>query len=192
MADYSTTAAQISILFLGDCWAQCQLHASIRYVVVTLKHEIAGFCGGGVDWPGGILLDGRFLYNHWVYSNSVCWRLLGLSVATQRYKVRLYRMKTQEVSFFCGGNLRLYPGGILLDGWFLHNHRAYYSSVCWRLLGSSLATQRYKVRPHRMKTQEVADLDGGSTLAEFYAMADYSTTAGCIPILFSGDCWTRR
>ena len=79
-------------------------------------HEIAVFCGGGLDWPGGILLDGRFLHNHWVYSNSVSWRLLSSSVATQRYKVRLYRMKTQEVTVFCGGSLRLYPGGILLDG----------------------------------------------------------------------------
>ena len=79
-------------------------------------HEIAVFCGGGLDWPGGILLDGRFLHNHWVYSNSVSWRLLSSSVATQRYKVRLYRMKTQEVTVLCGGSLRLYPGRILLDG----------------------------------------------------------------------------
>ena len=43
-----------------------------------------------------------------------------------------------------------------------------------------------------MKTQEVADLDGGSTQAEFYSMADSSTTAGFIPILFSGGCWARR
>ena len=79
-------------------------------------HEIAVFCGRGLDWPGGTLLDGRFLNNHCVYSNSVCWMLLGSSLATQRYKVRLYRMKTPEVTVFCGGSLRLYPGGILLDG----------------------------------------------------------------------------
>ena len=42
-----------------------------------------------------------------------------------------------------------------------------------------------------MKTQDVADLDGGSTLAEFYSMADYSTTAGVNPILFAGGCWAR-
>ena len=68
--------------------------------------EIAVFCGGGLDWPGGILLDGRFLHNHCVYSTSVSWRLLSSSVATQRYKVRLYRMKTQEVTVFCEGSLR--------------------------------------------------------------------------------------
>ena len=43
-----------------------------------------------------------------------------------------------------------------------------------------------------MKTQEVADLSGGSTLAEFYSMADSSTTAGCIPILFPAGGWAPR
>jgi len=43
-----------------------------------------------------------------------------------------------------------------------------------------------------MKAQEVADLDEGSTLAEFYSMADSSTTAGCIPILFLGGFWAHR
>ena len=32
MADSSTTAARISILFLGGCWARRQLHGGIRYV----------------------------------------------------------------------------------------------------------------------------------------------------------------
>ena len=54
------------------------------------------------------------------------------------------------------------------------------------------ASRRYKVHPSRMKTQEVADLCGGSTLAEFYSMADSSTTIRGIPILFAGGCWARR
>ena len=40
----------------------------------------------------------------------------------------------------------------------------YSESVCLRLLGSSLATQRYKVSLYRMKTQEVVDLYGDSTV----------------------------
>jgi len=36
-ADYSTTAARISMLFAGDCWARCQLPNSIRYVSVASK-----------------------------------------------------------------------------------------------------------------------------------------------------------
>ena len=39
-----------------------------------------------------------------------------------------------------------------------------------------------------MKAQEAADLYGGNTLAEVYSIADSSTTAGCIPILFPGGC----
>ena len=35
MADYSTTVTGISILIPGGFWAQCQLHAGIRYVPVT-------------------------------------------------------------------------------------------------------------------------------------------------------------
>ena len=40
-----------------------------------------------------------------------------------------------------------------------------------------------------MKTQEVADLSGGSTLAEFYSMADSSTTVAGILIRIAGGCW---
>ena len=51
------------------------------------------------------------------------------------------------------------------------------------------ASRRYKVRPYRMKTQEVADLSEGSTLAEFYSMADSSTTVADISIPIAGGCW---
>ena len=50
------------------------------------------------------------------------------------------------------------------------------------------SSRRYKVHLYRMKAQEVADLSGGSTLAEFYSMADSSTTISGIPILFAGGC----
>ena len=51
------------------------------------------------------------------------------------------------------------------------------------------ASHRYKVRPYRMETQEVADLSGGSTVAEFYSIADSSTTVAGIPIWIAGGCW---
>ena len=51
------------------------------------------------------------------------------------------------------------------------------------------ASRRYKVRPYRMKTHEVVVFRGGSTLAEFYSMADSSTTVIGIPILIAGGCW---
>ena len=51
------------------------------------------------------------------------------------------------------------------------------------------ASRRHKVRPYHMKTKEVADLSRGSTLAEFYSIADSSTTVAGIPIRIAGGCW---
>ena len=172
------------------------ISASQRYKVRVRRiktHEIAVFCGRSLNVnPGGILLDSRFLHNHFTDSNSDCRRLLGLISASQRYKVRPNPMKTQEVTVLCEGSLRYYPGGILLDGRFLHNRCTDSNSDCGRLLGSVSASQRYKVRLCRMKTQEVAVQSGGSTLAEFYLMADSSTTAARILILFSRGCWAQQ
>ena len=106
--------------------------------------------------------------------------------------VRVCRIKTYEIAVFCGGGVNVNPGGILLDGRFLHNHFTESSSDCGRLLGLISALQRYKVRLSRIQTQEVAVQSGGSTLAEFYLMADSSTTARRILILFPGGCWAQR
>ena len=54
------------------------------------------------------------------------------------------------------------------------------------------ASRRYKVGPYRMKTHEVVVFCGGSTLAEFYSIADSSTTLTGIPILIAGGCWASR
>ena len=52
-------------------------------------------------------------------------------------------------------------GEILLDSRFLHNHCRYSNSDCGRLLGSTSASRRYKVRLCRIKTQDFAGLSGG-------------------------------
>ena len=62
----------------------------------------------------------------------------------------------------------------------------------WRLLGSSPATKRYNIGPNASKTHEVIVYHGCGTLAEFYSMADSSTTAMCILIPFHEGCWTRH
>ena len=41
MADFSTTVIGIPILIAGGCWAQCTLHAGIRYVLVASKLRIS-------------------------------------------------------------------------------------------------------------------------------------------------------
>ena len=52
-----------------------------------------------------------------------------------------------------------------------------------------LAPPRDEKWPYRMKTHEVVVFCGGSTLAEFYSMADSSTAFIPIPIPIAGGCW---
>ena len=80
--------------------------------------------------------------------------------ATRRYKVRLCGIRAPEIAGV-EGVLVTKAGGILLDGRLLHNRFGYRDSVCWRLLGSTPATRRYKVRPCRIKTQDIAVYCGG-------------------------------
>ena len=54
------------------------------------------------------------------------------------------------------------------------------------------ASRRYRVHPYAIKTHEVVVFCGGSTLAEFYSIADSSTTTPRIPILYPGGCWAQR
>jgi len=57
-------------------------------------HELAVFCRGCIRYQASdILLDGRLLNDHWRESDSLCRRLLGLTPASQRYKVRLCHIK---------------------------------------------------------------------------------------------------
>jgi len=118
---------------------------------VTVLNEVLAI-------PG---LDGGFLPNRRADSGCDCRRLLGPTPATQRYKVRLYRIETEEIAVFCGGGIRSQAGDILLDGGLLHNRWTDLDPVCGRLLGSMPAIQRYKVRLCRMGTQEFAVFCGG-------------------------------
>ena len=54
------------------------------------------------------------------------------------------------------------------------------------------ASRWYKVHPYAIKTHEVVVFCEDSTLAEFYSMADSSTTVIGIPIRIAGGCWARR
>jgi len=120
--------------------------------------EIAVFCGEDLYCsPGDLLLDGRLLYNRWADLDSVCGRLLGLTPAIQRYKIRLCRIETQEFAVFCGEDFYCSPGDLLLDGRLLYNRRTDLDSVCGRLLRLTPATRRYKVRLCRIKTHESAN-----------------------------------
>ena len=106
--------------------------------------------------------------------------------ASRRYKVRPYRIKTQEVADLCGGSTLAEFYSMADSSTTVRGIPIPIAGGCWA--GCQLhAGVRYV--PYRMKTQEVADLSGGSTLAEFYLMADSSTTVTGIPILIVGGCW---
>jgi len=125
-------------------------------------HEIAVFCAGCIRYQAGdILLDGRYLHNRGTDFDSVCGRLLGLTPAFQQYKVRLCQIRTQEIAVFCGEDLYSSTGDILLDGRLLHNRWTDFAALCGRLLDSTPATRRYKVRLCRIKAQEITDSCGG-------------------------------
>jgi len=62
------------------------------------------------------------------------------------------------------GGLYSNPGGMLLDGRLLHDYLTDFNSVCGRLLGSTPATRRYKVRLCGIKTQKFAVFGGGGVV----------------------------
>jgi len=79
-----------------------------------------------------------------------------------------------------------------LDGRFLHNHCSDPGSDCGRLLGSTPATQRYKVHPSATFIHDVTGLNGVGCCQSQNSMEDSSTTAGPILDLIAGECWARR
>jgi len=124
--------------------------------------EIAVFCGEDLySSHGDILLDGRLLHNRWADLDALCGWLLALTPASQRYRVRLCRIRTQEIAVFCGEDLYSRHGDILLDGKLLHNRWTDFDAICGGLLGSMSASQRCKVRLCRIKTQHIAVFCGG-------------------------------
>ena len=138
IADSSTTTAPILNLVAGDCWARCQLRSGIKDVSVAskLRKSLTFVRVVFIDTLAIQELDGRFLHNHFSDPESDCGRSLGSTPATQWYKVRPCRIKTQEIAVFCGGCIRYHAGDILLDGRYLHNRLTDFDALCGRLLGS--------------------------------------------------------
>jgi len=112
-------------------------------------------------YPGDLLLDGGLLHNRWTDFDSVCEGLLGSTPASKRYKVRPCHIEAHEIAVFCAGCIRYQAGDILLDGRLLHNRWTDFAALCRRLLDSTPATRRYKVRLRRINAQEIADSCGG-------------------------------
>jgi len=135
----------------------------VRLCRITTQ-EITVFCEEDFySCPGDILLDGRLLHNRWTDLDNLCGRLLGLMSASQRYKVHLCCIETQEFAVSCGGChcIRSQASDILLNGRLLHNRSTDLDTLCRRLLGLTPASQPYKVRLCCMKAHEFAVFCGG-------------------------------
>ena len=83
--------------------------------------------------------------------------------------------------------MELIPWWISLNGRFLHNGGMDSNSVCRRLLGSSLATQQYKVCPYAINTDGVIGLAISRTRWQITPQP-----LGVFQFCFPGGCWARR
>ena len=158
MADSSTTSALILNLIAGDCWARRELRSGIKNVSVAsrFRKSLTLVRVVFIDTLAIPELDGRSLHNHCSNPESDCRRLLGLTPATQWYKIRSSRIKTHEIAVFCAECIRYQAGDILLDSRYLHNQLTDFDSIFRRLLGLTPALQRYKVHLCRIKTHKFA------------------------------------
>jgi len=112
MADSSTTTAPILDLIAGGCWARRQLRGGIKNVFVAskLRKSVTFMRVVFIDTLAISELNGRFLHNHCSDPGSDCGGLLGSTPATQRYKGRLCRIRTQEIADPYESCLYRYPG----------------------------------------------------------------------------------
>jgi len=197
IAHSSRTTAPILNLIAGGCWARRQLRSGIKGVSVAskLRRSLTLVSVVFIDTLALPELDVRFRHSHCSNPESDCGRSLDSTPATQQYKGRLCRIRSQEIADPCESCLDRYPGDLSLDAGLLHNRGTDLESVCEELLGSTPASQRYKARPCHIKAYEIAVFCAGCIryqAAIFYSMADYSTAAGRILLPFAGGCWTRR
>jgi len=114
-------------------------------------------------------LNGGFLYNRRADFGSVTWASSGSTPATRRYKVRLYRINTHEVTIYSAGCLGKAEGVVLpipeLNVRFLHNRLSDSRSEDRMSLDPAPATRRYKERHCRINTHEIAIYSGGGSWA---------------------------
>jgi len=106
--------------------------------------ESTVFCGRYIrsHWQGGdILLDGRLLHNRLTGFDALCGRLLGLMPASQRYIVRLCRIRTQDIALLCGGCIKYQASDLLLNSRILHDRGTDSDALCGRLLAMTQASQ---------------------------------------------------
>ena len=113
IADSSTTNRLIFDPLSGCHWAQCQLHAGIRYVSVAsilMKSPpllTVVFRLGTLVIPE---LNGRFLHDCLTDFDSVTWTLGCSTPATLRYRIHLSHINTHEVAVYSRGGTKKAEG----------------------------------------------------------------------------------
>jgi len=149
-------------------------------------------------------LDGRFLHTWLADSRSKGTASLVSAPAIRRYKVRLYRINTHEVTIYSAGGLGKGEGVVLaipeLDVRFLHNRLSDSRSEDRTSLDPAPATRRYKEHHCHINTHEIAIYSGGGGSGQAKrgcwrsqnSIADSSTTAWPIPDLKTQRRWARR
>jgi len=116
--------------------------------------------------------------------------------ATGWFKLRPCRIKTQDVTYFCGSGLYSNLGTILLDGRSIHNRWRDFNCFSWSILSPTSATRRYRIGPWGVKTVDFTDFCGRCLYRHLnpggiYLRADSSITAPRITILVPEACWAR-
>jgi len=110
-------------------------------------------------------LDGRFHQTWLADSRSKGTAWLVSAPAIRRYRVRLYRINTHEVTIYSARGLGKAEGVVLaipeLDVRFLNNRLGNYRSEDRTSLDPAPATRRYKEHQCRINTHEVAIYSGG-------------------------------
>ena len=147
--------------------------------------------------------NGRFLHPWWPDCRSNGMPSLVSAPAIRRYKVRLYRINTQEVTIYSAGGLGKAEGVVLaipeLKVRFLHNRLSDSRSECRTSLDPAPAIRRNKERHAHINTHEIAIYSGGGPgqaktgcWRSQNSIADSSTTARPIPDLKTQRRLARR
>jgi len=112
--------------------------------------------------------DGRFLHTWLADSSSKGTAALVSAPAIHRYKVRLYRINTHEVTIYSAGGLGKGEGVVLAiperDVRLLHNRVSDSRSEGRTSLDPAPATRRYKEHHCHINTHEIAIYSGGRVL----------------------------
>jgi len=189
---HSTTATQ-SILnpTPGGSWARCQLSSGIRFILRgQLFMKLRGLNGVGCWRSQNSMADSSTTTRPILDPIAGdCWarRQLPSGIKDVSVTSRLMKSLTLLGVVFIG-TLAIPE----LDGRVLHDRWTNPESDCGRLLGSTPATQRYKIHPSANFIHDVTGLNGVGCWRSQNSMEDSSTTAGPILDLIAGECWARR